>query len=177
VLLVSLISARISIHRPSSARTIQRPRTSSGRNRSHLDRCVQTAGDSLLTCALNPIPLLSVSFVTLSQFFWNTLLSTINAGVLRLLMFFPTNSLTKASLEGRVRRDKGVVVCIVTRWLNVSILYCQTVGKRLTEILLSILRVLVYKSIRVDWYREVADPSGGVGTADGFASVGLGRVG
>jgi hypothetical protein len=82
-------------------------------------------------------------------------------------MFFPTNSLTKASLEGRVRRDKGVVVCIVTRWLNVSILYCQTVGKRLTEILISILRVLEYKPIRVDWYREVADPSGGVGTADG----------
>jgi hypothetical protein len=26
---------------------------------------------------------------------------------------------------------------------------------------------LEYKSIRVNWYREVADPSGGVGTADG----------
>jgi hypothetical protein len=82
-------------------------------------------------------------------------------------MFFPTNSLTKASLDGRVRRDKGVVVCIVARWLNVSILYCQSMGERLMEILLSILRVLEYKPIRVDWYREVADPSGGVGTADG----------
>jgi hypothetical protein len=88
-----------------------------------IDRCVQAPGDSLLTCALNPIPLLSVSLVTLSQFFLNTLLSTINAGVLRLLIFLPTNSLTKASLDGRVRRDRGVVVCIVARWLNVSILY------------------------------------------------------
>ena len=43
--------------------------------------------------------------------------------------------------------------------------------------LVFILRVLGHRSIRVDWYREVADPSGGVGTADGFASVGSESVG
>jgi hypothetical protein len=58
----------------------------------------------------------------------------------------------------------------------VSVLYCQSMGDRLMKGLISILRVLEYNSIRVDWYREVADPSGGVGTANGFASVGLRRV-
>lgn len=73
---------------------------------------------SLLTCALNPIPLLSVSPVTLSQFSLNRLLSTIKAGVRSVLMFLPTNSLVKASLDGRVRRERGVVVCIVVCFLS-----------------------------------------------------------
>jgi len=67
-----------------------------------------------------------------------------------------------------------VDVCIVARWMSVSNVYCQPVESR---VLVFILRVLECKSIRVDWYREVADPSGGVGTADGFASVGSERVG
>jgi hypothetical protein len=40
-------------------------------------------------------------------------------------------------------------------------------GEKLMEVLISIQPALEYQSIRVDWYREVADPSGGVGTADG----------
>lgn len=97
--------------------------------------------------------------MTRSQFSLNLLLSTISAGVRSVLISFPTNSLTKASFEGSVRSDKGVVVCIVLIMpLIRAELWSRVYGQ--------VLRICIYSvEVEVD-YREVAGLSGGVGTAD-----------